>query len=504
MSFGILPPEVHSMIIGLVADNSSWKEGLRLRCVNRLFDREIQAQYFDFGNVHTSMDEDTDRITLRMGLQHLYRLLKGQICARQPRTALIAHLKEAVKILLSTPTFHVPDSCQARYVHTVNGTIRLEPGGRTSQAASMVALGVLDFLAGDKIPLCVPLARLTRSPRQIDSLSWAIVTAISMKDTATIKALVEQQPDMSVRKNICADPLRFAVTSHWYDTVQYLLDHGADVNAPHNHAHCSPKYERMLIEQPCLSGDVRMVTLLLEPQYGLKLDAADCDRLLWSIVRKLAVGQTDDTSSIDIIRLFLRTVPRNTKGSVQHLVVHLAVVYDVPELIPIVVEMGYDVNETEGGRSHLSLAAARGQFEVVKVLLDHGARHGLQSDLDAVRAACVNGRASVLRTLLTRVTTIDEYGHALAAGHFLLAAKASCSDHETMSRYIEVLDCLWEHGLDLNAANCGVKALRFAIENNHSVLETNLLGKGVHLPDSNPSDADLGKSVTDMSIRENS
>ncbi|KIX97309.1 uncharacterized protein Z520_06761 [Fonsecaea multimorphosa CBS 102226] len=499
MSFGKLPPEVHSMIIGLVADNSSWKEGLPLRSVSRLFDREIQAQYFDFGNIHTSMDEDTDRTTLRMGLQHLYRLLKGQICARQSRTALITHLKAAVKILLSNPTFHITDDLQARYIHTVNGTVRLEPGDRTSQTASMVALGVLEFLAGDKSPLCVPLARLTRSPRQIDSLSWALVTAISMKDIATIKALVEQEPQMAGRKYIFADPLRLAVTSHWYDIVRYLLDNGADVNTPHHYAHCSPRYERMLIELPCLSGDVRMVALLLEPQYGVKLDATDYDRLLWSTVRKYCAS-TDDTRYVDIIRLFLQTLPPNNQASVQHLVVHLAVVYDVPELIPIVVEMGYDVNETEGGRSHLFLAAARGQNGIVQVLLDHGARHSLQSDLDAVKAACVNGRANVLRTLLTRVTSIGEYGHALAAGHFLLAAKASCSDPETMSRYIKVLDCLYEYGLDLNAANCGIKALRFAIENHQDILATNLLEKGVRLPDT--SESNLAQSMTAMSIKQ--
>ncbi|OAP55895.1 hypothetical protein AYL99_10047 [Fonsecaea erecta] len=484
MSFGKLPPEVHSMILGLVADNSTWREGLPLRGVSRLFDREIQAQYFDFGKIHTSMDEDTDRITLRMGLQHLYRLLKGQICAKHARTALISQLKGAVKILMSTPTFHVTDDFQARYVYTINGTVRLQPGDRMSQTASMVALGVLDFVAGDDHSrLCVPLARLTRNPRQIDPLSWAIVTAISMKDSATIEALVEQEPQISVRNHILADPLRFAVTSRWYDMVRYLLKHGADVNTPNHHSHCSPKYERRLIEQPCLSGDVRMAALLLDPQYGLKLDAAECDRLLWSTVRKLSTNNTNADSYIDIIRLFLKASPANNQGSVQHLVVHLAIVCDIPALIPIVDEMGYDVNETEGGRSHLSLAAARGQSEVVQVLLDNGARHSLDSDHDAVRAACVNGRANVLRILLTRVTTIDEYGHALAAGHFLLAAKASCSDPETMSRYIGVIDCLYEHGLDLTAANCGVKALRFAVENKHDVLRTNLLEKGVRLPD---------------------
>ncbi|OQU98060.1 hypothetical protein CLAIMM_03893 [Cladophialophora immunda] len=67
MSFGNLPSEVQSQIIGLVADNSSWREGLRLRGVSRLFDREIQAQYFDFGKIHTSMDEDKDQLTLKMG-----------------------------------------------------------------------------------------------------------------------------------------------------------------------------------------------------------------------------------------------------------------------------------------------------------------------------------------------------------------------------------------------------------------------------------------------------
>ncbi|OQU98059.1 Ankyrin repeat-containing protein [Cladophialophora immunda] len=352
----------------------------------------------------------------------------------------------------------------------------------------MVALGVLHFLTGGRAPLCEQIARMTRSPLQIDSLSWALVTAISMKDTSTIEALVQKEPQLSVRKHVLADPLRFAVTSQWYTMVRYLLQHGADVNTPHNHSHCSPKCERMLIELPSYSGDVRMVALLLEPQYSLKLDGADCDRYLWSTIRKLAASHTDGTSPsastyIDIVRLFLQTIHPNNQASVQHLVVHLAVVYDVPELIPVVVEMGFDVNETEAGRTHLVFAVSRGQNKVVNVLLDHGARHGPQSAFDAVKAACINGRASSLRILLNRVTTIDEYGHALAAGHFLLAAKASWSDPETMSHYIEVLDCLSEHGLDLNSANCGVKALTFALEHKHNVLMTNLLEKGISLPD---------------------
>ncbi|EXJ70869.1 uncharacterized protein A1O5_05861 [Cladophialophora psammophila CBS 110553] len=486
MSFGKLPSEVHSLIIGLVADNSSWKEGLRLRCVNRLFNREIQAQYFDFGRVHTSMEEDFEKTTLKMGLQHLYRLLKGQVCSPRPKTALITHLKGAVAILLSTPAFPVSDNFEIRNVHTVSGTIRLEPGDCTGQTANMVALSVLDFVAGDKTTLCAQLERLARSPRQIDSLSWALVTAISTKDTVTMKTLVEREPDMDVRKHILADPLRFTITSHWYDMARYLLDHGADVNTPHHHSHCSPRYDRMAIEQPCLSGDARMVALMLEPQYGLKLDAGDRDRLLCSTVRKLAQPRHADrtNSYISIVRLLLQSiVPANDQGSVQHLVVHLAVVYDVHELIPIVVEMGYDVNETEGGRTHLNLAAARGETEVVQTLLDHGARHSLEGNHDAVRAACVNGRANVLRILLTQVTTIEEYGHALAAGHFLLAAKASFSDPDTMLRYMEVLDCLWEHGLDLDAANCGVKALKYSIENSHFALTANLLAKGLHLPE---------------------
>jgi ankyrin repeat protein len=194
------------------------------------------------------------------------------------------------------------------------------------------------------------------------------------------------------------------------------------------------------------------------------------------LIQDMASQAENHTAFVRIMQLLLQTADEEDWVPLEQFVVHVSIAHGLVKPILMVLDRSYDVNlKGENPQTPLLHAVTLGRTEITKILLRHGARQTHALGNDAVKGACLAGDADTLRLILTETTTIDEYGHSLAAGHLLLAAHADFGQ----ARYLEVLKCFCDHGLDLQAANCGARALGFAIEYKHNAVRDYLLAKGV-------------------------
>lgn len=405
----------------------------------------------------------------------MYRYLRGQINAQQTRSTLASNLQAAVPILSSVEHFHWGGRIQRRSDHGFwIDTIESRNSDKDSRIRTLVTISALAFLNDLTFS---HLSKLTRAYMQLNPLAWALVTAIFLNDRATVEALLTLEPDMIARMSLLADPLRIAVREQNHDLVRLLLDSGADLNmVPFYYSMTPGSGDRMALEHACILSDVKMVELMVEPQYRLQCYGHEFEGTIRLTVRLLA-EQPDRTGAyLEIMHLLLQNALPDERRPLQHFVVRLAVAHGIEPLLLMVLGMGYDLGESDHDQhTHLYHAAVCGHVEMARILLAHGASQSHERHHDAVRAAIIHGHVDVLRLLLTRATSVDEYGHALAAGHLLVATQRRYGQ----DKFLAVLECLCECGLDLAAANFGVNALKYAVDSGDFAMKQYLLARGV-------------------------
>ena len=213
----------------------------------------------------------------------------------------------------------------------------------------------------------------------------------------SVNMMIEKNIDVNAEGGRLRSALHAASFSGHMDTVQLLLDHGADVKA-------SGLYGSPLCTA-CVTGDHRVAELLLNK-------GAD--------VNACGEGEVDYGTPLQMA---------SDRG------------YE--NLVKLLLDKGANVNATsdECGASSLKLASSRGHENVVKMLLDKGADVDTQREWGtAFQLASASGHKDIVKMLLEKGTDVNAYGEE---GNTLQLASANS--------YESVVKMLLEKGADVNA-----------------------------------------------------
>ncbi|CEJ93014.1 hypothetical protein VHEMI08634 [[Torrubiella] hemipterigena] len=318
-----------------------------------------------------------------------------------------------------------------------------------------------------------------------------------------------------------------ATALHWaserghYETVQVLLENGADVNAR------GGNYKYSLIAASS-QGSLEIVRLLLE--YGAEVDAQDDNNALeaassrgyFEVARLLlqngADAKAQSTSygnilqyasfhgSVDIVQLLLeygadvniqgghygnaleaassqgnleivrlllqKGADVNAPGGIYSNTLQAGLLTNNLDIVRLLVEYGADVNAPCGYYGNiLQVASSKGNRDIVRLLLEYGADINVfgSDDCNAVQVALLEGNIDVVHLLLEHGADVHAQGGIY--GNILQVA--------SFKGNIDIVQLLIERGVDVNAQGGRYEtALQAAILYDHLDIVQLLLENG--------------------------
>lgn len=127
-----------------------------------------------------------------------------------------------------------------------------------------------------------------------------------------------------------------------------------------------------------------------------------------------------------------------------HTVLHLAIIHEHSELLPIFLQFGADVERpAAGGKTPLYIASNKGDLLAVELLLQHNANVEARNSIDgatALHEACEHGHLKVAQTLLQYGADINSKRPDGQSSLFLAAAIGDAS----------IVEYLLQHGANKN------------------------------------------------------
>lgn len=312
--------------------------------------------------------------------------------------------------------------------------------------------------------------------------------------------------------NYFGTPLQAAVHAEQLELVKFLIEKGADVNAPFGEQyrpkswrkfrqrhHCVAKTP---IQIACEMNNMSLVELMLD--HGALVDLSPLSRI--TVETDIENAMSDSADLMDNFPPYYKTIPYRTALQysvynrnlflVRRLLVQganvdsrmisywgdtplqIAARLDYPEIVSMLMENGANVNAPPGwvnGRTALQAAAESGNIETVDLFLrrnaDVNAPAGYERGLTALQAAAERGSIEIVRLLLLRNANVNApAGHkrgstalqaALMNGHSEIAEllQSNANIHAIPSLY---------YGLTtIEAAILGrnLPMLRFLMEN---------------------------------------
>ncbi|KAL2427861.1 hypothetical protein ABEF91_005501 [Exophiala dermatitidis] len=490
MSIENVPLDVFTTVIDDVLTASTWSEGLELRKVNKFFDHHVQAAYFDRLSIPINEEPRSSWSSHAMRGQHLYRYLKGQIRSLRPKHPLYVNLEGAVDVLDAVEGFRweVP-TWRDRPEGVLEFPSQLVDKSKKDHILTLVTLTVLNFFA-DEINM-LSLFELTLFNNQASPECWAIMTAIYLNDRATVETLLDQLPANHMRTFHLSDPLRLAIKARKQEMARLLLASGADVNAYPTYYDPYMGYS-MVLDEACRGEDLDMVQLVLEPQYCIESFTEEYEKSIKLMVEKYKALEVQASGDYDphlnrrlktcrlIVAALIDGAFPDLREPLLHFLVNRSIRNHTDGLVRLAIQLGFDVNYTiPQHQTPLVQASARGDEKIGATLIAHGARTKYCQDHDAIAEACRGGHVYALDVLLSRATSIDEYGHARAGSILVIMLGSIVYTSETC---LLCMQCFFAHGLDPNAGTWGFRALNISLRRRRPDITRYLLDKGVRPP----------------------
>ena len=190
------------------------------------------------------------------------------------------------------------------------------------------------------------------------SACWGPLSKTLREQVAVASYLIDKGANINAKNDKGATPLYFATKS--FDLTQRLIAMGADVNIQ-----AYGGYTPLM--QAAYSGNLEVVKLLGD--HGADLNTrGQKGTILQTII-------TDKrTSNTEMAKLLLEKGAKLQEFSCGNTELHLAAIYDKPDIIPILIKHGADVNAVnEYNRTALYYAAINGHRKVAEALIAAGA-----------------------------------------------------------------------------------------------------------------------------------
>ncbi len=268
-----------------------------------------------------------------------------------------------------------------------------------------------------------PISFLFSFPQQSESLNDTLHTAVRSGDGNTVNKLLDSGADANARDEMGSTPLIEAAWAGNVEIARSLLQHGADVNAAHREA------ESTALEYAVLTGRTAVVKLLLtagadttrryrHDQTVLHLAAARGFPEILALLASahVATNPIDANGNTPLDEAVLHDRAECVRFLVAHGAdikyihpadgrgpVHEASIKGFSDLLPILVDAGADpVLRDRSGQTPLDLALAYKNTEVVAALLKLGS-HVWKSQAvaeEAMETAVLKGYIEIVRILL--------------------------------------------------------------------------------------------------------
>jgi len=186
-----------------------------------------------------------------------------------------------------------------------------------------------------------------------------IYDAAIADNLALVQSLVANGADVNEQGDE-GTPLHAAVLQGDISIAAFLLDKGADIEAPKAPAGYKPLHIAASYGKP------EMVAFLLER--GAQANGRDFDertplhlvaRLGYAKIAKLLIDSGADVDAVD--------------GHAKHTALHSAILTDKKDIVILLLDHSADVNAAPTGESPLHLAAREGSPEIVELLVERGA-----------------------------------------------------------------------------------------------------------------------------------
>lgn len=227
---------------------------------------------------------------------------------------------------------------------------------------------------------------LAAAQDQLSAASPALFSAIRSGDARAVKAQLTPHPELEAPGESGLTPLMYAVMTAGPPILTLLLDAGADVNkttdagmaALHMAAYDLPK-TRLLVAR---GANVNAVTSAGETALAIAADRPGNSAVIAFLLEKGAVASPKEASRFAAL---LRAATNGDAAAMRLLLSKGATVAGSPELaraaafahcrecLDIALAQGADVNVSRLGRTALQEAAAFGDFEMVRKLVERGA-----------------------------------------------------------------------------------------------------------------------------------
>ncbi|KAK2171529.1 hypothetical protein NP493_1056g00001 [Ridgeia piscesae] len=301
----------------------------------------------------------------------------------------------------------------------------------------------------------------------------------SMGDPSTqeifLNAVLEDDLDTAAMLAGCSDvnvsmsngaskkPMFLAVKNASLAMVKLLLGHNADMNeTSYSSAHCT--YETPIVTAVRLQHK-DIVEFLLER--GCHLEPEACPRGGKTALHWAATYGDITTAEL----LMSHGADVNWIGPYFQTALHYATIAEKAPMVTWLLHNGAEITVNGDGRSPLHLAAASGDFDIVKQLLAHKCEVNIRDDylFTPLSLASVQGHLDIVRYLMD---IGQDAAPSTVNSAFLKATERG---------HVNIMEYLFSKGADVNAVNSlGESALSFAARGQYDAVVF-LLDKGANL-----------------------
>ena len=254
--------------------------------------------------------------------------------------------------------------------------------------------------------------------------------AIRRDQTDLLDSLLRQGTPVSLRMQDGTSPLAYAALRGSETSVRLLLKYGADPNVTNQ------------------AGVTALVWGVRElAKVRMLLDAGAAPNVQTRLGNTPLIIAAAHASSVDVVRLLLeRNADLHVTNRRGTSALRNAVRAGELETAKVLLNRGARQNSETNGASDLSLAAGRGDQQMVELLLGHGADPNHEKGRSALTAALLAQKPAIIKRLLEAGARLDRHLNPGGVPPVVLSAYSEVGDAEIIKRMVD-------KGADLNVRN---------------------------------------------------
>ncbi|KAI9785051.1 MAG: hypothetical protein M1835_003423 [Candelina submexicana] len=437
-----LPLELVQLIVEDMVVGVGLYKAIRLRLLNKFFDREVLQALFKDGIIDYPANLRTSWMTASFTTKLAFAKAKADSTVR--KSVVTGAIHRAIELLRDGDGY-LDEELRLQYTHGL--------------CAAMVAQRYISHVRDD---LYIPAEDKVKYISEENDYWSALAAVVSVGDIPKLRELLNRDiPNYNPDTELCGLPTRVAAGQGQYAVLQYLLERGFYKDEAEHFQ--SSRYEYNLdpaLVQAAGAGHEDIIRLLLTPKYGLESSGTDYESAILAASRG---------GFVTIIQFLITHATNMDISHVQRRLFFEAAFYGHAPVVQLMLDTGIQVDTDDGTcQTALEKAAVHGNVQVIRLLLTKGAPSTGYHAAEALVRAAKNGHEAAVQVLLDAGADIDAKGrrdNPLGA--------AACYGEARMIRF------LLEKGADLMPTKFGQRGLCVAAVKGHEAVVRVLVEAGI-------------------------